>query len=241
MNDRRRRLVAELVGTALLIFIGAGSATLGGTLLAVAFAHGLTVMLVAVTFGRVSGAHLNPTVSIVLAATGRMDRSDVPGYVAAQLAGGLLGAALLLAMVGTDVAAGGLGATVLAPGVSQLQGFLAEVFGTFILLTVIHGAAIDRRANGDLAPLTIGLGLVAAILATGPVSGAALNLARTIGPFAMGVFTDFDVPWAQLPFVYVVGPLVGGLAAAATWAAVVGPDDEQVPHPPGRVPEQPRG
>lgn len=195
---------AELVGTFALVFLGAGAAAVGaGGLLGVALAHGLTVATFAYLFGDLSGAHFNPAVTFALALNKTVKWAEAFFYWVAQLLGGVIAAAALMFILGG--AGSGLGATVLAAGVSQWQGLLVEILLTFFLVNAIFFAAVAGKA-GKRAGLVIGLTLVAAILMGGPLTGAALNPARFFGPavFTAG-FGDF--------WVYLVGPLVGaGLA-----------------------------
>jgi len=152
-----RRLFAELVGTALLVLFGAGSVVaalrLGHGALdypalgMIALAFGLVIAIVVYGFGTTSGAHINPAVSISLAAVRRFPWREVPAYVAAQLVGAVLGAVLVVAVFGTQATQlGGVGSTSLAPGIGYARGVVAEVIGTFLLLFTIMALAVDRRA-----------------------------------------------------------------------------------------------
>ncbi|MBV9848039.1 MAG: aquaporin, partial [Kutzneria sp.] len=141
-----RRLVAELAGTTVLCLFGIGAAVSvaaaqagGPGLLIVALAHGLALATAIYTFGTASGGHFNPTVTIALAARGRFFWREVPGYVGAQLAGGLLGAALVSVVYGHMAVATGLGATAYGAGVNAVQALLAEAVGAFILVIAVFG------------------------------------------------------------------------------------------------------
>lgn len=207
----------------MLIFFGAGTVVATeGSILAAALAHGLTVMVVAYAFGRVSGAHINPTVTVVLAATGRFPWREVPGYVLVQLVGGTIGAFAILASHGTAAVDAGMGSTELTAGVGWLGGLTAEALGAFILLLAIHALAVDARAPGQVAGLGIGLALMVAIVTVGPLTGASLNAARTLGPFIVKTVYGAPTPWDQLPL-YVLGPILGGLGAALLYNALVQP------------------
>lgn len=204
-----KALVAELVGTFALIFIGAGAGALGqGGLVGVALAHGLVVLAFAYAFGEISGTHINPAVTFGMLVAGRIKINDAVGYWAAQFVGGILGAAALSFVLGAN--AGSLGATVLGPGVTQAQGVAAEAILTFLFLTVIFQAG---RA-GSFAGVAIGMALAFCILMGGPLTGASLNPARTLGPaLVSGNMADL--------WIYFVGPLVGAAGAAGLRVGVL--------------------
>lgn len=225
-RDLARRLAAELVGTALLVLFGAGSVV--ATLTAdngkvtyaglgfIALAFSIVVALVVYGFGPVSGAHINPAVSISLAVTRRFPWAEVVPYVIAQLVGGFVGGLLIVAIFGTHAVDLGMGATVLADGVAYWQGIAAEALGTFILLFAIMGLAVDRRAPLGWAGLMIGLAVGLEILLIGPLTGGSVNQARTFGPYLTLTAFGGDVPWSQFG-VYLIGPLVGGIAAVLVY------------------------
>lgn len=237
--DIGRRLTAEFIGTAMLIFFGAGTAVASGELVPIALAHGLTLMVVAYAFGGISGAHINPMVTAVLALKGRFPRGEVPVYVGVQLLGGIVGAFAILASHGADAVAKGLGSTELAEGVGWAGGLAAEALGAFILVMAIHALAVDVRAPGQVAGFGIGLTLTAAILTVGPLTGASLNPARTLGPYVVKAVYGEGAPWDQL-LLYVVGPIVGGLVAALVYNYVARPPaipsaDEPEAQVPGQI------
>jgi aquaporin Z len=214
MSKLSTALQAEFVGTFALILIGAGAGALGiGGLVGVALAHGLVIVAFAYAYGHVSGAHLNPAVTVSLWMARQVDAGRAAAYVAVQLAGGVAGAALLCWLLGGTGT--GLGATVLARGlavgetvidVSPLQGMVLEAVLTFFLANTVLNAAVSGKAGG-LAGLAIGLTLAFAILMGGPLTGGSLNPARSLGPAVVtGNYADL--------WVYFVGPVVGGAAAA---------------------------
>lgn len=206
-------LLAEFIGTFALVFIGAGAGALGiGGLVGVAFAHGLVVVGFAYAYGHVSGTHINPAVTFGVWLAGKIETRRAAAYWAAQLAGGLVaGFALAGVLGGTET---GLGATVLAEGlqvgtatitISPLQGVLVELVLTFFLVNAVMNAGISGRAT-PIDGLAIGFTLVFCILMGGPLTGASLNPARTLGPaVAAAIYDDFWVYW--------VGPLAGGALA----------------------------
>jgi MIP family channel proteins len=208
-------LAAELVGTFALIFVGAGTAAIGlGGLVGVAFAHGLVVVGFAYAYGHLSGAHINPAVTLGVWAAGRMPGGRVAPYVAVQLAGGILGALALRFVLGGDET--GLGATVVADSlaaggtlvtITPAAGLVVEIVLTFFLVNAVMNAGISGKATA-VAGLAIGMTLTFCILVGGPLTGASLNPARTLGPaLAAGIWDDL--------WVYLVGPVVGALLAAA--------------------------
>jgi len=210
-----RRLAAEVVGTSILVGIGASAgAASGGSfgVVPVAFAHGLGLMVAIYAFGPTSGGHFNPTVTLALVARRRFPPAEMAPYILAQLLGGVIGAAVVLAVLGDAGVDVGLGATTLAEDIGPLQGMVAEAVGTFVLLTAVMALAVDVRAPAGFFGLGIGLGLAGIIMAFGPVSGASLNLARTLGPNVMLSLAGGDAAWGDF-FVYLIGPLVGGLLA----------------------------
>ena len=216
------RVLAEAVGTALLVLVGAGSVvaalTVGDGRLDyaglgfVSLAFAIVVAVVIYGFGPVSGAHINPAVTVSLAVTRRFPWVEVVPYVVAQLVGAVVGAVLIVGVFGTDASDLGLGATTLADGVPYWQGIVAEAVGTFVLLYAVMALAVDSRAPLGWAGLMIGLAVAAAILLIAPQTGGSLNPARTFGPYVGLAIFGGDVAWSDLG-VYVVGPLVGAIAA----------------------------
>ena len=147
-------------------------------------------------------------------------------YVAAQLAGAFAAGLLIVAVFGAKdaVDAAAVGSTAAAPGVSYLGAILSEAVGTFLLLTAIMALAVDRRAPAGWAGLVIGLSVGCAILAVGPVAGASLNPARSFGPLLTSTLFGGKAPWGDLP-IYIIGPLIGGAAAAIAYDLVARPGE----------------
>jgi aquaporin Z len=218
-----RKLVAEFVGTFVLVFGGCGSAVfsaafpaVGIGLLGVSLAFGLTVLGCAYGLGHVSGCHLNPAVTVGLCAAKRFAWKDLPGYVAAQLAGGIVAAAALVILLkgrpeGYDAAVGGLAANGFgehSPGHYGLGAALvAEVILTFIFLTVILGAT-SKRAVAGFAGIPIGLTLTLVHLVGIPITNLSVNPARSTGP------AIFVGGWAlEQLWLFWVAPIVGAAAA----------------------------
>jgi aquaporin Z len=206
-------LVAEFIGTFALIFIGAGAGALGiGGLVGVAFAHGLVVVGFAYAYGHISGTHVNPAVTAGVWAAGKIDPGRAISYIVFQILGGIAGAgALAWVLGGTET---GLGATKLATGLSAgaatititpVIGFVVEAILTFFLVNAVMNAGISGKVT-HVAGLAIGFTLVFCILMGGPLTGASLNPARSIGPALM--LGDFADLW-----VYLLGPVAGGVIA----------------------------
>ncbi|QWZ09935.1 aquaporin family protein [Nocardioides panacis] len=228
-----RRLVAEFVGTGLLVLFGAGSVVAAlelnrgrldyAGLGIISLAFGLVVALVIYAVGTTSGAHINPAVTVALAAARRFRWAEVAPYVVAQLLGALVGGLLIVAYVGsraTDL--GSVGLTALGPGVNGVQGIVAEALGTFLLVFTIMAVAVDQRAPAGWAGFLIGLAVAVEIMLIGPFSGGSVNPARSFGPYVVNQLFGGSTPWSEF-YVYVVGPLVGGVAGALCYDVVARP------------------
>lgn len=230
------RCMAELMGTFLLVFVGggvAGSVALltrnthsgplpSSNLLLVALAHGLALFIIVLIFGKISGAHVNPAVTLSLASIGQFKWADVPGYLIAQFVGAVLGALAIMIPFGRDIASvGQLGRPSLAPNTSLIAGLLAEALGAAILVIAVVATAADRRAPEGWAGLTIGLALGAAIMFIGPATGAAVNPARAFGPDIVSIFFGAPpVDWIAFIVCYLIGPILGGAGVAWLYARV---------------------
>ena len=209
-----KALIAEFIGTFALIFIGAGAGAVSGSIVAVGLAHGLVIVAFAYGYGHISGVHINPAVTIGLLAGGQIKVQDAIGYIVVQLLGGIVGAFVLLAVLGDGTS---LGATQLADGVSPVQGFILETILTFFLVNTIYNTAVSGKA-GNMAPIAIGVTLAFCIFMGGNVTGASLNPARTLGPaIATG---DLSNIW-----LYFVGPILGGVLAALLYQGVLKSND----------------
>lgn len=227
-----RRLVAEVIGTAVLVVFGVGTVlaavTVGeGTLdyagigfISLGFAIAVAVAVYA--FLAVSGAHINPAVTFALAITRRFPWAEVVPYALAQFLGAAVGSLLLVASFGTQAVDLGGGATALGDGVSYGQGIVAEVLGTFLLMLAVMAVAVDQRAPKGWAGLIIGLAVASAILVIAPLTGGSLNPARTFGPNLVQSLFGGGVEWAQFPL-YIIGPLIGSSAAALVYDLVARP------------------
>lgn len=202
-------LIAEFAGTFGLVFIGAGAVAVGtGGLVGVALAHGLILTVIVAALGSVSGAHVNPAVTLAVWIRNEISAGKAVAYWVVQVLGAVAAALVLRFVLGGP--GSGLGATTLG-AVNQTQGVVIEAALTFFLATAVLRTAI-RKTLGEAGPLVIGLTLAAAILMGGPLTGASLNPARTLGPaIATGNFADL--------WVYLAGPALGaGLAALLDWS-----------------------
>jgi aquaporin Z len=208
--DALRRGVAELIGTFALIFVGMGSIVFAGQgsgLVGVALAHGLTIAVMASAVGHISGGHFNPAVTFGFLVTRRIVPSLAAVYWAAQLAGAVLGALALRATFPEEANLDS-GVPVLNETIGAGSGLVLEAILTFFLVWVIFATAADPGgAFKSIAGLAIGLTITIDILAAGPLTGAAMNPARALGPeLVQNVWDDF--------WVYIVGPAAGAALAA---------------------------
>ena len=213
-NQEWRRLFSELLGTFFLVLVAAGGGMMGQAFpdtisrTAAVVAPGLMVMSIILFMGRVSGAHLNPAVSIGFALRGDFPWRRVPGYIVVQLIGAALAALFLYAVI--DVSAT-YGSNYPAKGFSDGDALLMEVVLTLGLFSVISGTASGAQNVGLFGAIGVGAYIALAGLWGSPISGASMNPARTFGPDLVG--GDFTGYW-----VYVAGPLIGALlAVGAAW------------------------
>ncbi|NOK60146.1 MAG: MIP family channel protein [Chloroflexi bacterium AL-W] len=213
MRHVLRRASAEGLGTYGLVTAGCGAIMVNdqtGALghLGVALTFGLIIMVMIAAIGHLSGAHFNPAVTIAFAWTRHFAWRDVPVYILSQLVGAVLGALTLRVLLG-NVA--NVGMTI--PANSVVQAFGIEVLLTAVLMFVIMAVATDTRAVGQLAAIAIGATVALDALWGGPISGASMNPARSLGPaLVMGMWTD--------QWIYVVAPLLGSLAGAIVYQLV---------------------
>jgi MIP family channel proteins len=205
-----RSLLAEAIGTFALVFAGCGAIMVDATTHAlghvgVAISFGLVIMVMIYAVGHISGAHFNPAVTLAFATSRHFPLSRVPRYWAAQLVGAAAAALVLRGSLG-DVAH--VGAT--APSGSDGQAVLWEAVLTFFLMFVIMAVATDTRAVGEAAAIAIGATVGLDAMFGGPITGASMNPARSLGPaIAAGDFTSI--------WVYLIAPPVGAVVAAATY------------------------
>ena len=238
-----QKLAAEAIGTAILVFLGCGSVVIvsnaGGresaalffSITAIGLSFGIAIVAMVYTFGRVSGGHFNPAVSVGAALGGRISWKDAGLYSASQVVGAIVGALLLaLTALASDIGwdfGEALGSNGFGDegGVELFGALLIELILTFIFVLVILGVTDQRnRATAALAPLTIGLTLAAIHFVAIPATGTSVNPARSIGP---GLFSGGDAI-LQL-WLFIVAPLIGGAVAGLLYPLVFGRDTDPVP------------
>jgi glycerol uptake facilitator protein len=225
-------LIAEAYGTFVLTFLGPTAITIvtnyhdlfpGGAGLGLGFiglAHGIGILIGIATVAQISGAHFNPAVTIGLTAAGKFPKNKVAPYIGAQLVGAVIAGVVQLGVVGFDAAkASDLGSTLPNLNLSDaaFAALLAEIVGTMILVMTVLGST-DKSNNLPWSSSAIGLSIAAVIWSVGAVSGASLNPARSFGPAIVSlIFSTTPISWYWL---YVVGPILGGLVAAMLFKSI---------------------
>jgi aquaporin Z len=224
-----RKLIVEFIGPYALVFMGVGAiiATGGDNLVAIALAHGLAIGLMITASGHISGGHFNPAVTIGLLVGRKIDPVTAVGYIIAQILGGVAAALTLLAVYPSQLRdAVGFGVPAVNKNfpvgsdmhsLSSTNALVAEIVGTFFLMFVIFGVAVDQRSNKSIFGLAIGLTITMGIFAVGAVSGAAFNPARFLGPAVVdGSWDDF--------WIWIVGPIAGAVLASLLYTLVLYPE-----------------
>ncbi|MFN2421755.1 MAG: MIP/aquaporin family protein [Gemmatimonadota bacterium] len=199
------RSAAEALGTFFLVFMGTGAiVTAGATggIVAVALAFAFVILAMVYAIGHLSGAHLNPAVTLAFWSIGRFPARDVPAYVAAQCVGAIAASLTLRTLVGTD---GGLGQTV--PSIPGGAAFAVEFLLTFALMFVVTAVASDERVTAGFAGLAVGLTIGFDVLMGGPLTGASMNPARSLGPAVAA--STWTAHW-----LYWIAPIAGAIAGA---------------------------
>jgi len=228
-NEWYRPLIVEFIGPFVLTFAGVGAIILTGDIVAIALAHGLAIGLFVAAAGHISGGHYNPAVTIGLAVGRKISPEKALAYIAVQVLGAIAAALVLVAAFDKDKwDPVSLGTPQLGAGFSVGQGLILEAVGTFFLMFVVYGTAVDHRSSKAVPGLLIGLTITMDIFFAGGATGAAVNPARAIGPaLVSSTWTDQWVYW--------VGPIAGAAIAGALWAYVLlTPEREAHPgHAPG--------
>ncbi len=225
MRDSLRHFLAEFIGTFALVFVGGGALFMAqqgnGDLLTVAVATGLILAVMVTAVMRVAG-HFNPAVTLGFLATRRIQPTMAGLYILAQLAGAMAAGYAHRGLVPIDVYNAAHGGTLsIALATSGAQAFLLEAIATFFLMFAVFGSAVDPQAP-KIGGFAIGLTMTAAILAIGPLTGAALNPARAFGPaVALGQFEGQIVYW--------LGPIVGAVTAAVLYDQLFLPRPPETP------------
>lgn len=215
-----KKYLAECIGTAILVFMGCGSAVLlgcdpAGGHLAVALAFGLSIVATAYVIGSISGCHINPAVSFAMLISKKLSVSDFVGYVVSQIVGAIGGAALLKLIVGFGVndLTGGLGSNGLG-SIGVAGALIVEIILTFIFIFTILGVTSDA-SKGSVAGIVIGLTLAFVHIVGIPLTGTSVNPARSIGPALFAGGAALSSLW-----VFIVGPMVGAALAALVYKAI---------------------
>ncbi len=206
-----RNYIAEFIGTFALVFCGTGAIVInqqsGGVIThaGIAITFGLIVMSMIYSLGNISGAHLNPAVSIAFTIAGRFPAKQLPGYIVGQLAGALLASLTLKFLFPASVL---LGATM--PTGTEMQSFFMELILTFFLMLVIVNVAIGSKEQGMFAGLAIGAVVALEAMFAGPVCGASMNPVRSIAPALIS--GHIEHLW-----IYIAAPVIGAALAIPTW------------------------
>ena len=214
---KKEALLAEFLGTFFLVFFGCGAVIVnelfGGELgqLGICIVFGLVVMAVIYSFGNVSGAHINPAVTLALCFAGRFDLKLLPSYVAMQLIGATL-AALFLRWIFSESEALGL----TQPNIGLFRAFVVEIIISFVLMSVVLNLGGEQQEKKIMAGAAIGGVVTLAALVAGPITGASMNPARSLGPAIAAL--NFESIW-----LYVVAPVIGMLLACPVCRWVQGP------------------
>jgi glycerol uptake facilitator protein len=185
----------------------------------ISFAFAMVVIAMVYAIGHISGCHINPAVTVALAATKKFPWSQVPAYIGAQVTGAVLGSLAIIGTLGTVAGKElGLGVAAFHTNVGYAQGTFAEFIGTFLLVFTVFGV-IDRRAPAGWAGLAIGFVVFAAIIVVAPATSASINPARTVGPMIVLQGFNGSVAWSQI-WAYLGGEFAGGLLAGLAYTAM---------------------
>ena len=230
-----KKYLAEMIGTMVLVLMGCGTAVSLGcnpvgadlsTVVGTAMAFGLSVIAMAYTIGGISGCHINPAITLGVFLSKRMSGKDALMYIVFQVIGGLLGAAILYALVtsaGTDfaLAGAGLGSNDLQSGVSVAGGLIAEIVFTCVFVLVVLGAtASDNESTGKFAGLAIGLSLILVHLVCIRYTGTSVNPARSFGPALFAQLAGGPATALSNLWIVIVGPFAGAVLASCIWKVI---------------------
>lgn len=206
-----KKVGAEIIGTFFLILAGCGSVVIDKksngsiTHLGVSLVWGMAVMIMIYAVGHISGAHFNPAVTLAFATTRKFPLINIPGYLGAQVVSAIVAGYVLRLMFG-EVAH--MAATL--PTGSDMQSFVLEILITFLLMFVVSAVATDTKAVGEMAGLAVGTTIAMNVLIAGPISGASMNPARSIGSAVAGnKYTSF--------WIYMTAPIIGAIAGALAY------------------------
>ncbi|MCB9047306.1 MAG: aquaporin Z [Chitinophagales bacterium] len=228
-----KKYFAELIGTFSLVLFGCGAAVVAGIsssgpagvgLLGIALAFGVSVVVMAYAIGPISGCHINPAITISMLVAGKISMADTVGYIAGQVAGAILGSAVLYAiqsgMPGFAMGEWALGANGWGAGYlgeyNTMSAFITESIMTFLFLFVIF-AVTSKNGNPNMAGLAIGLTLTLIHLVAIPITGTSVNPARSLGPAIFAGGAALSQVW-----LFIVAPILGGTVAAIVWKGMFG-------------------
>jgi MIP family channel proteins len=223
--------ITELVGTFFLVFVigtvvslyvaTGGQAQFGSDFAVIGLVHAFVLFLLVQTLAAVSGAHLNPAITLAATTLKRIDPVDAIVYVLAQLSGAVLGALLVKGLLTDEGAAANYGALDVSPLLGgDFAGMIVEGIGTFLLVLAVVAVALNPRAWQSWAPLVIGTTLGFLVMIFGPLTGGGFNPARWFGPALIG--EEWGGVWP-----YIVGPIVGSLLAVAFYKFVIVPGEPE--------------
>lgn len=210
-----KKFVAELIGTFMLVFVGTGAVVFGNGLdglghFGIAFAFGLAIVVAAYSIGTISGAHLNPAVSIAMFVNKRLSSSELVTYILGQVVGAFIASgAVFFLLANSGMSTANLGENALANGVTVFGGFLFEVLATFLFVLVIMTVTSASKGNGAIAGLVIGLSLMAMILVGLNITGLSVNPVRSLAPAVLVGGAALQQVW-----IFILAPIVGGVLAA---------------------------
>ncbi|HZK18638.1 MAG TPA: MIP/aquaporin family protein [Clostridia bacterium] len=251
MPSLTKKFLAELIGTWMLVLIGPGAAAvtlmlaqgrnvasdfsigigaLGGLAdwLAIGLAFGFVIAAAIYIFGNVSGAHINPAVTVGLWASKRLPSNELLPYLGGQFIGAVLGSATLFAMLGIKGATvGGLGAPGPFPGISLTGVFIAEMVGTFILMLTIMAICVDNRAPKGWNGWIVGMIVAGVITTMGNISGQGINPARSFGPIFMNSMVGGPDGWGTI-WIYLLAPIVGAVLAVLVYDLLIKGDEVEI-------------
>lgn len=214
----RAQLAAEFIGTFFLVFVGCGTIVVSALVdnpipsITASLAFGLIVAIMIYTFGDVSGAHINPAVTVGLALTKRFPVKKVPTYIAMQILGAILASVILFIIFGNESC---LGSTLLLNETSASSGFLIEVIATLLLVFVVISLTFSSTISKSIVGFVVGGTVSVDILFAGPLTMASLNPARSIGPAIIS-------GTAHNQWVFIAGPLVGAVVASILYSVIRG-------------------
>lgn len=219
-----RKLLAEAIGTMILVLMGCGAAVFFGCaagtaqVLAVAFAFGLAVVGMAYTIGGISGCHINPAITLAVWFSKRMEAKEALGYMVAQFIGAVAGSSIIYALTstGTYGASTATGANGFSDGM-MLQAFIAEVVFTFVFVLVVLGTTDSKKGAGSFAGLAIGLTLVLVHIVCIPLTGTSVNPARSFGPALFAGGEAISQLW-----LFIAAPFIGAALSAGVWKILSG-------------------